>query len=107
MPPGLATVSMSAEAASETGIESYHFEIDAEASAGRLFDRVAELDAPPTSTASLVQLPVRDHVASRRVLRRIDPVEDVDGFHPADSSRGTPDTNFATCLQSGAEVELP
>jgi methylenetetrahydrofolate dehydrogenase (NADP+)/methenyltetrahydrofolate cyclohydrolase len=97
--PGVATVSMSADAASETsvtmkrdacddlGIESYHYVIDAEAPAERLIHRVAELDAAPDGNGILVQMPVPDHVDSCRVLRRIDPVKDVDGFHPENVGR--------------------
>jgi len=86
VPPGLATVLMSADAASGTyvsmkrdacddlGIQSSHYEIDAEAPAERLIPRVAELNAVPDGNGIPYQMPVPDHVDSCRVLRRIDPV---------------------------------
>ncbi|WP_089882827.1 bifunctional methylenetetrahydrofolate dehydrogenase/methenyltetrahydrofolate cyclohydrolase [Halogeometricum limi] len=92
--PGLATVLMSDDGASETyvsmkqrtceelGIESFHHEIDPDEPAEVLFDRIDELNEDPAVHGILVQMPVPDHVEKRAVLERIDPVKDVDGFHP-------------------------
>jgi len=97
--PGLATVLMSEDPASETyvsmkqkaceeiGIEGIHHELDTDAPAGELFDRVEQLNADPDVHGILVQMPVPDHVDSRRVLRAIDPEKDVDGFHPENVGR--------------------
>ena len=97
--PGLATVLMSDDPASETyvsmkqrdceevGINGIHVEIDADAPAEELFDTVEELNADPEVHGILVQMPVPDHVDTRRVLRAIDPVKDVDGFHPENVGR--------------------
>jgi methylenetetrahydrofolate dehydrogenase (NADP+)/methenyltetrahydrofolate cyclohydrolase len=97
--PGLATVLMSDDPASETyvsmkqrdceevGINGIHVEIDADAPAEELFDTVEELNADPEVHGILVQMPVPDHVDKRRVLRAIDPVKDVDGFHPENVGR--------------------
>jgi methylenetetrahydrofolate dehydrogenase (NADP+)/methenyltetrahydrofolate cyclohydrolase len=117
--PGLATVLMSTDPASETyvsmkqqacanlGIESYHHEIDANAPADELFDTVEELNADPEVHGILVQMPVPDHVDKRRVLRSIDPAKDVDGFHPENVGRlvaGTP--RFKPCTPHGVQVLL-
>jgi len=92
--PGLATVLMSDDPASETyvsmkqrdceevGIDGIHVEIDPEAPAEELYDTIDELNADPDVHGILVQMPVPDHVDEREVLNRIDPVKDVDGFHP-------------------------
>jgi methylenetetrahydrofolate dehydrogenase (NADP+)/methenyltetrahydrofolate cyclohydrolase len=92
--PGLATVLMSDDGASETyvsmkqrkceelGIEGYHYEIDPDAPAERLFEQVDALNDDPDVHGILVQMPVPDHVEKRAVLERIDPMKDVDGFHP-------------------------
>jgi len=97
--PGLATVLMSDDPASETyvsmkqrdceevGIESYHVEIDTDAPAEKLYDTIDDLNADPEVHGILVQMPVPDHVNERRVLRSIDPVKDVDGFHPENVGR--------------------
>lgn len=71
----------------EVGINGIHVEIDADAPAEELFDTVDELNADPEVHGILVQMPVPDHVDKRRVLRAIDPVKDVDGFHPENVGR--------------------
>ncbi|SNZ05076.1 methylenetetrahydrofolate dehydrogenase (NADP+) / methenyltetrahydrofolate cyclohydrolase [Natronoarchaeum philippinense] len=92
--PGLATVLMSDDPASETyvsmkqrdceevGIDGIHVEIDPEAPAEKLYDTIDELNEDPEVHGILVQMPVPDHVDEREVLNRIDPIKDVDGFHP-------------------------
>ena len=35
----------------------------------------------------IVQLPLPDHIASEKVIQRIDPAKDVDGFHPVNVGR--------------------
>ncbi len=97
--PGLATVLMSDDPASETyvsmkqrdceevGIESRHVELDPSAPAEALYDTVDDLNDDPAVHGILVQMPVPDHVDDRRVLRAIDPMKDVDGFHPENVGR--------------------
>ena len=97
--PGLATVLMSDDPASETyvsmkqqdceevGIESVHVEIDPNAPAEELYGTIEDLNDDPDIHGVLVQMPVPDHVDDRRVLRAINPVQDVDGFHPENVGR--------------------
>ncbi|MEF8827907.1 MAG: tetrahydrofolate dehydrogenase/cyclohydrolase catalytic domain-containing protein [Halolamina sp.] len=86
--PGSETyVSMKQKACEEIGIESVHRELDPGAPAEELFDVIDELNADDTVNGILVQLPVPDHVDKRRVLRSVDPVKDVDGFHPENVGR--------------------
>ncbi|MFC5972935.1 bifunctional methylenetetrahydrofolate dehydrogenase/methenyltetrahydrofolate cyclohydrolase [Halomarina salina] len=97
--PGLATVLMSDDPASETyvsmkqrdceevGIESHHVELDPDAPADELYDTVEDLNADDAIHGILVQMPVPDHVDTRRVLRSVRPEKDVDGFHPENVGR--------------------
>ncbi|AQL44053.1 bifunctional 5,10-methylene-tetrahydrofolate dehydrogenase/5,10-methylene-tetrahydrofolate cyclohydrolase [Halorientalis sp. IM1011] len=97
--PTLATVLMSDDPASETyvsmkqddceevGIDARDVEIDPDAPADELFDTIDELNDDPEVNGILVQMPVPDHVDDREVLRRIDPLKDVDGFHPENVGR--------------------
>ncbi|WP_423744392.1 bifunctional methylenetetrahydrofolate dehydrogenase/methenyltetrahydrofolate cyclohydrolase (plasmid) [Haladaptatus sp. SPP-AMP-3] len=92
--PGLATVLMSDDPASETyvsmkqrdceevGINGIHIEIDPEAPAEELYDTIDDLNADPDVHGILVQMPVPDHIDSQKVLRAIDAEKDADGFHP-------------------------
>ncbi|MDQ2052675.1 bifunctional methylenetetrahydrofolate dehydrogenase/methenyltetrahydrofolate cyclohydrolase [Natronolimnohabitans sp. A-GB9] len=117
--PGLATVLMSDDGASETyvsmkrqacadlGIESIHHELEPDAAADALFDRIDELNADPSVHGILVQLPVPDHVERRAVLERIDPLKDVDGFHPENVGRlVTGNPRFKPCTPHGIQKLL-
>jgi len=48
---------------------------------------VDKLNADPSVNGVLVQLPLPKHIASERVIERIDPRKDVDGFHPYNIGR--------------------
>jgi methylenetetrahydrofolate dehydrogenase (NADP+)/methenyltetrahydrofolate cyclohydrolase len=97
--PGLATVLMSDDPASETyvsmkqrdcaevGIESSHVELETDAPADELYETIDDLNADPEIHGILVQMPLVDHVDTRRVLRSVDPLKDVDGFHPENVGR--------------------
>ena len=117
--PGLATVLMSDDAASETyvsmkqrdceevGITSHHVEIPPDAPAAELFDTVADLNEEPDVNGILVQMPVPDHVDKRRVLRAIDPAKDVDGFHPENVGRMVAgNARFKPCTPHGIQKLL-
>ena len=117
--PGLATVLMSDDPASETyvsmkqrdceevGIESVHVEIDADAPAEELYDAIDDLNGRDDVHGILVQLPVPDHVDRRSVLRRIDPEKDVDGFHPENVGRLVAgDARFKPCTPHGVQKLL-
>ena len=117
--PGLATVLMSDDPASETyvsmkqrdceevGMEGIHVEIDADAPAEELYDAIDELNADPDVHGLLVQMPVPDHVDSRRVIRAVDPAKDVDGFHPENVGRLVAgDARFKPCTPHGVQKLL-
>ncbi|MFC7059463.1 tetrahydrofolate dehydrogenase/cyclohydrolase catalytic domain-containing protein [Halovenus salina] len=97
--PTLATVLMSEDPASETyvsmkqddceevGIGARDVTLDADAPAEDLFEVVDDLNNDDDVNAILVQSPVPDHVDYREVLERIDPMKDVDAFHPENVGR--------------------
>jgi len=117
--PGLATVLMSPDPASETyvsmkqraceevGIDGIHVELDADAPAEDLYDTIDELNEDPDVHGILVQMPVPDHVDKREVLRRVDPAKDVDGFHPENVGRLVAgDARFKPCTPHGIQKLL-
>ena len=75
------------EAAREAGIEPHDHHLPAETSEADLLALVARLNADDTVHGILVQLPLPDHVDESRVLRAVDPMKDVDGFHPASAGQ--------------------
>ncbi|WP_284014077.1 tetrahydrofolate dehydrogenase/cyclohydrolase catalytic domain-containing protein [Halobaculum litoreum] len=114
--PALATVLMSDDPASETyvsmkqndceevGMRGIHVDVDNDAPARELYDTIDDLNADDSVHGILVQMPVVDHVDTRRVLRSVDPAKDVDGFHPENVGRlvaGNP--RFKPCTPHGIQ----
>jgi methylenetetrahydrofolate dehydrogenase (NADP+)/methenyltetrahydrofolate cyclohydrolase len=92
--PGLAAVLVGEDPASavyvrskgkaceEAGMHSVTIRLPAETTEGELLATVDRLNTDPEIHGILVQLPLPKHINSEKVLRRIDPGKDVDGFHP-------------------------
>ena len=114
--PGLATVLMEADPASETyvemkqrdceevGIDGIHVEVEPDAPAETLYDEIERLNADDAVHGILVQTPLPDHVDQRDTMGRIDPAKDVDGFHPANVGRLVAgDPRFRPCTPHGIQ----
>jgi methylenetetrahydrofolate dehydrogenase (NADP+) / methenyltetrahydrofolate cyclohydrolase len=69
-------------AASEVEIASVDHKLPHEISEEELLEIVAELNADEGLDGILIQLPLPDHIDEARVIAAVDPVKDVDGFHP-------------------------
>jgi methylenetetrahydrofolate dehydrogenase (NADP+) / methenyltetrahydrofolate cyclohydrolase len=92
--PGLAAVLVGEDPASavyvrskgkaceEAGMHSVTIRMPATATEDELLETVDRLNADAQIHGILVQLPLPKHINSEKVLRRIDPAKDVDGFHP-------------------------
>ena len=70
------------EAAEEAGIASIDRKLPEEISEEELMGVVAELNADDAIDGVLVQLPLPEHIDEARVIGAVEPVKDVDGFHP-------------------------
>ncbi|MCI0633552.1 MAG: bifunctional 5,10-methylenetetrahydrofolate dehydrogenase/5,10-methenyltetrahydrofolate cyclohydrolase, partial [Actinobacteria bacterium] len=70
------------EACEEAGIESFHHELSQDTSEEDLLALVADLNGDSRVTGILVQLPLPDQIDEARVIQAIEPIKDVDGFHP-------------------------
>lgn len=101
------------EACAEAGIESIHHELPAATSQADLLALVARLNADPAVTGILVQLPLPGHIDEAAVIQAIDPIKDVDGFHPITAGlllQGTPTLLPATpagVMELLAAYEVP
>ncbi len=69
-------------AAGQVGIRTLDIRLAAETSEQELLARVAALNADDSVDGILVQLPLPPQIDEARVLRSVEPVKDVDGFHP-------------------------
>lgn len=98
-PPGLATVLVGEDPASQVyvrmkhracekaGIKSFHHELPATATQDEVETLVKELNANPEVHGILVQLPLPDGLDDEQVLNSISIDKDVDGFHPINIGR--------------------
>ena len=70
------------KASHEAGIESRDHRFPVDTPEGEILDLLADLNADDGVDGILVQLPLPEHMDEPKVLRSVDPVKDVDGFHP-------------------------
>lgn len=75
-------VSYKEKACNELGIESQVYKLPENTNESVLTNIINELNENPKVNGILVQLPLPRHLAEQRVLQKIDPFKDVDGFTP-------------------------
>jgi methylenetetrahydrofolate dehydrogenase (NADP+)/methenyltetrahydrofolate cyclohydrolase len=97
--PGLATILVGADAASqvyvrskgklaaELGMASFDYRLAEETTEAELLALIARLNGDPAVNGILVQLPLPKHIDTSQVLLAVDPAKDVDGFHPVNVGR--------------------
>ena len=117
--PGLAVVLVGEDPASsvyvrakgkatlEAGMLSFQHRLPMDTSEAALLGLVDRLNADPTVDGILVQLPLPSQIDASKVITRIDPDKDVDGFHPVNAGRlatGLP--GFVPCTPYGCLLLL-
>ena len=97
--PGLAVVLVGMDAASqvyvgskrkaceEVGFESFSYDLPSGTTQQELFDLIDTLNADNKVDGILVQLPLPAGLDASAILERINPLKDVDGFHPYNIGR--------------------
>jgi methylenetetrahydrofolate dehydrogenase (NADP+)/methenyltetrahydrofolate cyclohydrolase len=97
--PGLATVLVGDDPGShayvggkhrdcaEVGIASIRVDLPANSTQQQVEDAVRALNADPSVTGYIVQLPLPAGLDSNRVLELMDPAKDADGLHPVNLGR--------------------
>jgi methylenetetrahydrofolate dehydrogenase (NADP+) / methenyltetrahydrofolate cyclohydrolase len=71
----------------EVGIASIRRDLPASATQEELEKVIDELNADPSCTGYLVQLPLPAHLDANAILERVDPEKDADGLHPTNLGR--------------------
>ena len=71
----------------EVGIQSKSYNLSDTTSEQQLLSLIDELNQDDTVDGILVQLPLPKHISSVKVIERISPSKDVDGFHPYNVGR--------------------
>ena len=98
-PPGLAVILVGNDPGSvvyvnakrrdcdRVGFHSVVQHVSANVTQQDLESRVAALNLDPSIDGILVQLPLPAHIDADRIIDRIDPAKDIDGFHPYNIGR--------------------
>jgi methylenetetrahydrofolate dehydrogenase (NADP+) / methenyltetrahydrofolate cyclohydrolase len=113
--PGLAVVLVGEDPASRVyvankarqtaaaGMASFEHRLPAATSEADLLALVDRLNDDSSVHGILVQLPLPRHIDSSKVLNRVDPAKDVDGFHPINAGRlATGQEALAPCTPVGS-----
>ena len=90
------------KACHKIGINSVEHLLDESVSEKTLLGIIDKLNRDDTIDGILVQLPLPDKIRDKRVLEKIDPDKDVDGFHPVNVGRLTVDSpGLRPCTPAG------
>jgi len=81
-PASMVYVSNKVKACNETGINSFKYELPATTPEAELMNLIDELNNDNKINGILVQLPLPKHINEEAVIKKINPLKDVDGFHP-------------------------
>ena len=85
------------KSATEVGLKSNIIKYPDTVKEKIILDKIDELNKDETVSGILVQLPLPKHIDKQKVIEMIDPLKDVDGFHP---------TNVGN-LSSGYQSMIP
>jgi methylenetetrahydrofolate dehydrogenase (NADP+)/methenyltetrahydrofolate cyclohydrolase len=86
-PASMSYVKGKEKACTEIGIYSRMFKFDADYKEEPLLTLIDDLNKNEQIHGILVQLPLPEHINEAKVLYKIDPDKDVDGFHPVNVGR--------------------
>ena len=81
-PASMVYVRAKGKACEEAGMHSETIRLPAQTTETELLAVVDRLNTDPAIHGFLVQLPLPKHINAERVLNRVNPLKDVDGFHP-------------------------
>lgn len=95
------------KACAKVGVASVQHTPPADISEHELLKLIDELNADPTVHGILVQLPLPDHIDEAKVIERISPAKDVDGFHPINVGKLVIGLDtFRSCTPAGVQELL-
>lgn len=80
-------VASKVRACQEVGFKSTLIRLEEEISELKLLEIIRGLNGDPDVDGILVQLPLPKHISDEEVINTIDPLKDVDGFHPNNVGR--------------------
>ncbi|MCM3738773.1 bifunctional methylenetetrahydrofolate dehydrogenase/methenyltetrahydrofolate cyclohydrolase FolD [Oceanobacillus luteolus] len=101
-PASLSYVKGKEKAAAEVGMDSDLIRLPVETSEQELLSLLDQLNQDSSVHGILVQLPLPEQIDEQKVIDRIDPKKDVDGFHPINIGKMmTGEDSFLPCTPYG------
>lgn len=90
------------KACEQTGMKSFKYALPAETTNEELLSLIDSLNNDPAVNGILCQLPLPAHLDEKAVIEAIDPIKDVDAFHPVNVGKiMTGDYDFLPCTPAG------
>ena len=86
-PASMSYVRSKRKVSHQLGIRSFDYNLPETVSESALLEIIDQLNGDPAVDGILVQLPLPDHIDDNKVLLKISPEKDVDGFHPVSLGR--------------------
>ncbi len=84
------------------GMRSLEYRLPEDVTEEQLLSLIGQLNNDPDVNGILVQMPLPAHISKKKVIESIDPLKDVDAFHPVNVGKiGTPSADFLPCTPAG------
>jgi methylenetetrahydrofolate dehydrogenase (NADP+)/methenyltetrahydrofolate cyclohydrolase len=101
-PASVSYVTAKEKACAEIGIYSDDNRLPENTTEKQLLELISRMNKDPKINGILVQLPLPKHIDEQKILLAVDPVKDVDGFHPVSVGKMvTGRKTFLPCTPNG------
>ncbi len=98
-------VRMKGKGCEEVGIKSFQYILPESSSQDELLTLIDTLNNDSNVNGILVQMPLPRHINEKAVINAIDPIKDVDGFHPVNVGKLVADDEcFLPCTPHGCQI---
>lgn len=105
-PASAVYVRMKGKGCEEIGIRSFQYILPETTTEDELIALIDELNKDSKVSGILVQLPLPKHISEKAIINAIDPIKDVDGFHPINVGKVVADEDdcFYPCTPLGCQI---
>jgi len=105
-PASAVYVRMKGKGCEEIGIRSFQYILPETITEDELIALIDELNKDSKVSGILVQLPLPKHISEKAIINAIDPIKDVDGFHPINVGKVVADEDdcFYPCTPLGCQI---
>lgn len=107
-PASLIYIRMKKKACERVGIDFNLCHFDEKEKEEKILNEIDKLNQDDKVNGILVQMPLPKHISNKKVIQRINPDKDVDGFHPVNVGKMLigDETGFLSCTPLGIKTLL-